>query len=389
MNCKDFERLVPLYHDGELDGEKRREFEAHLSSCPECQKMLSSIKALDALVRDGDAEKIPDPGEHYWQNFSKRLSHKLSEPRHLALRHSRPKLFGLRLIPYLSAGVAVVFGVIIGIELLEKAPGRFSELSKIEQLGPVKVEQDEGVSRKNMARPASPLSREGAPGRQDDFAEADSKLYETQVRGLGQEDIVATGSAASEEEVEALSGLVSAEVTAAKDETVKPEEKAVPTQNLASKEEEVSKPSVTAVTTKQSPAPAKDADDGKRTVESKNVAKTETKTSTGGTAVKTPALGAATEAQKAATIAVDKTSYPKGTIVFDRQFQPSGTLRVVVDSTGKLVEVTIYKSSGNTSIDSQAIAAYKKQWTGQVLRQRQATLYVPFSQSQGKTDTNN
>ncbi len=130
MNCKELEKLVPLYHDGELSEAERKEFELHLSGCPECRKMLASLATLDELVRDGEAEKVPDPGEHYWQSFSQRVTHRLSEPRHLAVRRHRPKFFGLKLIPYLSAGVAVVFGIIIGIDLLQKAPGRFSQLKK-------------------------------------------------------------------------------------------------------------------------------------------------------------------------------------------------------------------------------------------------------------------
>jgi TonB family protein len=106
---------------------------------------------------------------------------------------------------------------------------------------------------------------------------------------------------------------------------------------------------------------------------------------TGGAATETKSTRTAKSA--APSVGTITKSYPENAIVFDRQFSEGGTLRVVVDSTGKLAEVTVYRSSGNPKVDSQAIEAYKKQWKGQVLRQRQTTLYIPFGQKQ--TDTKN
>jgi anti-sigma factor RsiW len=52
MNCGDFEELAPLWHSGELDGEKRREFDAHVSGCAACAADLREQETVDEQLRE-------------------------------------------------------------------------------------------------------------------------------------------------------------------------------------------------------------------------------------------------------------------------------------------------------------------------------------------------
>jgi anti-sigma factor RsiW len=52
MNCGDFEELAPLWHSGELDSERRREFDAHVAGCAACSAELREQAAIDERLRD-------------------------------------------------------------------------------------------------------------------------------------------------------------------------------------------------------------------------------------------------------------------------------------------------------------------------------------------------
>jgi hypothetical protein len=46
MTCKDLENLVTDYLEETLSSTRRQEFEAHLASCPKCQKYVAEMRAL-------------------------------------------------------------------------------------------------------------------------------------------------------------------------------------------------------------------------------------------------------------------------------------------------------------------------------------------------------
>lgn len=41
MNCKEAEKMIPLFLEDELDTDDLREFKAHIEKCPECNEELS------------------------------------------------------------------------------------------------------------------------------------------------------------------------------------------------------------------------------------------------------------------------------------------------------------------------------------------------------------
>lgn len=49
MNCKDFEELIPLYLDGSISGDKKKELENHLDSCDSCREIYEQFKKIDQI----------------------------------------------------------------------------------------------------------------------------------------------------------------------------------------------------------------------------------------------------------------------------------------------------------------------------------------------------
>ncbi|TKJ42668.1 hypothetical protein CEE36_07140 [candidate division TA06 bacterium B3_TA06] len=138
MNCKGIEELLQAYHDGELSEAQRKEVESHLAKCPKCQAKLAELGALDELLIDGDAERVPDPGKHYWHSFSHRVTRRLIPRREAIIRPHRPRPLGFRLLPYLSAAVAVFLAIVISIPFLKRAPAKFTEEEIAEITAPPK-----------------------------------------------------------------------------------------------------------------------------------------------------------------------------------------------------------------------------------------------------------
>jgi predicted anti-sigma-YlaC factor YlaD len=66
MACRDFKDLLMAYLDGELEGEKKREFEKHLSACPECSSELEDFKRLKQIT---DEVTLAEPEDKIWQQY--------------------------------------------------------------------------------------------------------------------------------------------------------------------------------------------------------------------------------------------------------------------------------------------------------------------------------
>lgn len=51
MNCKEVNKLIPLFWENEINGKELKEFMNHIMSCPECKEELS----IQFLVMEGVA----------------------------------------------------------------------------------------------------------------------------------------------------------------------------------------------------------------------------------------------------------------------------------------------------------------------------------------------
>jgi len=303
MNCKGIEKLLQAYHDGELSEAQRKEVESHLAKCPKCQAKLAELGALDELLIDGDAERVPDPGKHYWHSFSHRVTRRLIPRREAIIRPHRPRPLGFRLLPYLSAAVAVFLAIVISIPFLKRAPAKFTEEEIAEITAPP---QKSGVSFKRF---------EGEP--------------EAQKIELRDKKLVSTDEILAAEPVE---------ISGESPLTAMPSEADMATKGAGAAATPPTEPSRTERMLRRD--------------------------------------------EKAKPAAVVKTAEPyleEAEVFAGKVLPQQGTLRVVIDSTGQLAEVTIEKSSGNPKADTMSMKVYKNQWEGKTFRERQRTLLVPFT----------
>ncbi len=340
MNCKDIEQLLQAYHDGELDPTQRREVESHLAECPHCQAKLAELSALDGLLIDGEAGKIPDPGKHYWHSFSDRITRKLIHGQTPIIRTHRVRSLKFKLIPILSGAVAVFLVVVISIPLLKKAPTKFTEEEVAKLTAPPKKSNvrfqkiNENELLETEIDDLNLSLDESAGGLLAGDIKEEVFMAPAPSEGTGAADIAASTGARKKDDAPIIAEQeTAAEVASNRSvgETKTRDERAKPS------------------TAKVAETPSGYAD-------------SEDKTLAGGTAAK-------------------ETEETWG---FDRQFKTktdqTGILRVEIDSTGQLAKVTVYRSSGDTSADSIALKNYRKQWEGKIFRERQRALYVPFSQ---------
>lgn len=60
MNCGDIKELAPLWHSGELEIERRGEFEAHVADCAACEAELREQWKIDQHLRETIAAEPAD-----------------------------------------------------------------------------------------------------------------------------------------------------------------------------------------------------------------------------------------------------------------------------------------------------------------------------------------
>ncbi len=74
MNCGDIEELAPLWHSGELESERRAEFDAHVSGCAACAAELRDQEVADEQLRQIVAAEPADTRaieEQVWRRIAR------------------------------------------------------------------------------------------------------------------------------------------------------------------------------------------------------------------------------------------------------------------------------------------------------------------------------
>jgi hypothetical protein len=71
MDCRETQRHLTAFHDGELPDADRARVEDHLRGCPEC------VRLRDDLARADEAAGVPDPGPGYWDRFNARVADRI------------------------------------------------------------------------------------------------------------------------------------------------------------------------------------------------------------------------------------------------------------------------------------------------------------------------
>jgi anti-sigma factor RsiW len=62
MNCKEIEELAPLYLWGELEEDRKVQFQTHLAECRSCAQQMEQQAAMDARLRKALCAGLPDAG---------------------------------------------------------------------------------------------------------------------------------------------------------------------------------------------------------------------------------------------------------------------------------------------------------------------------------------
>ena len=99
MNCKDAEKLIPLFLDDDLENRDLAEFLSHIDSCPECKEELT----IQFLVRVGMI-RLED-GNTF--NLASELDSMLKDARR-RLRYRKTLLFTSFILEIAVAAVALL-----------------------------------------------------------------------------------------------------------------------------------------------------------------------------------------------------------------------------------------------------------------------------------------
>ena len=118
MKCKDYHKLMSLFLDGRLDGERERALKEHLAVCERCAEKLAFLEAAERRAREIEPE---EPPREYWSTFSGRVVDRIETAREERSVYSlKRRLAGLFTISparlRIAAGVvsvAVVASVVI------------------------------------------------------------------------------------------------------------------------------------------------------------------------------------------------------------------------------------------------------------------------------------
>jgi predicted anti-sigma-YlaC factor YlaD len=107
MDCRDCEKLLPLYHDGELDRNDRARVDAHVESCAGCRDALAFYAELETSLGERRALRPP----------AGRTAVRVID--HFGLRPRRSLFGSLAGVPGMISGALILVGVLL---LLIKNP---------------------------------------------------------------------------------------------------------------------------------------------------------------------------------------------------------------------------------------------------------------------------
>lgn len=96
-----------IYIDNELPDDYKKQYEAHVNNCPDCQRKLSLLKGVSALLRQDAASVCPD--RHYIDESFDRLQIKMSYRKN-SFENGRKQKFNF---VYLMGAAAAVFVALI------------------------------------------------------------------------------------------------------------------------------------------------------------------------------------------------------------------------------------------------------------------------------------
>jgi hypothetical protein len=180
LRCEEFNELIHLFWDGELDERRKEELQKHLSTCNRCKEKLA---LLESIEKGAKGIKIKEPSQEYWDTFSDRVRERILAQKEESFSFKLKKVFDniFTFSPMkikIAAGVvSIVFVFIVGrlymdyrgkeivpskimMEKIKKptSPGDLKEMAKPKG---VRIPQEEKIEKKGRIVPPKEESQLG------------------------------------------------------------------------------------------------------------------------------------------------------------------------------------------------------------------------------------
>ena len=163
MDCRETQRMLSAYHDGELSPAERAGVEEHLRGCAGCSGLLAALSGIDSKV------EVPDPGPEYWERFNRRVVERAAKDDGGKKQAARPTQGWVRRrLPYfvpVAAAAALAVAIVrhAGLEPFSPSgspPPR--EIARLEKEAPpsrtASIPQELGKAAPAGAAPAAPAT---------------------------------------------------------------------------------------------------------------------------------------------------------------------------------------------------------------------------------------
>lgn len=106
--CQDIHEMMAEALYGDLDGERRAEFDAHLQTCPDCARLYQEMVETLRLM---SARETAEPDEAFWAGYSERLTARLESQQR---RHQENLRTGRRVWhPHLALRIGAVAALLL------------------------------------------------------------------------------------------------------------------------------------------------------------------------------------------------------------------------------------------------------------------------------------
>jgi hypothetical protein len=179
MKCRNTQKLLSAFLDGELPKIVHQEVSEHLEDCSRCRAELESLRKIEALSRQSDQ---PEPGDAYWQEFLPRLGARIARegkrPLRIRFGETWDRLFAppvpwIRLAGVVATAVLVFF-VGRAVYQHEVRMRGIRTLPKRLLTDQAQQAEESRGEKSLMEQMAGDLAEEEAGGRrQEDLADAD------------------------------------------------------------------------------------------------------------------------------------------------------------------------------------------------------------------------
>ena len=171
LPCKEVAGLLVFYSCGETNEQENRSIEAHLAVCAECASQLAEERFLhESLMQALQASEPCDSGGILLSLCRSELAEALDDLSAPPLREARRPMGWLRrwmiLRPALSGGALILFGVVVGTQLLPWYASRFGSGSNVQtvSVSPSKRLTDEQLDKMAVAGITFLSPSDGTPG---------------------------------------------------------------------------------------------------------------------------------------------------------------------------------------------------------------------------------